>query len=66
MPLKDEEFQDHNDQRYDKHKKREAVDPVHVFHPLRAWLIRITLSDVEVLRYLFPDAHIAKLRSYRE
>jgi hypothetical protein len=48
---------DHNNDPDQKHKNGDAVDPVHVLHPLRAWRIRIPLLDVEIFLDLSPNSH---------
>jgi hypothetical protein len=40
-----------------ENKDGDAVDPVHIFHPLGMWRIRIPLLDVEILSHLPPNSH---------
>jgi hypothetical protein len=48
---------DQNDQPYQEHEYGNAVDPMHVSHPLRIRRIRIPLLDIEIFSYLSPDSH---------
>ena len=45
MPEKDH-FDDDNYQPGKKHKDRDAVDTMHVLHPLRIWLVWISFFNI--------------------
>lgn len=53
----------HNDQRCQEQQDRQAVDAMHVFHPLRIRRIGVPLFEVEVLCYLPPEAHNNNLKN---
>lgn len=46
-----------NDQRYQKHKYRYPVYPMHVPHPLRMRRVWVALFDIEIFRQLSQEAH---------
>ena len=48
---------DHNNDRDQKHENGNAIDPMHILHPLRMRCVRITLLDVEILPDLSPNSH---------
>ena len=48
MPEEDH-FNDYDNQGDKKHENRNAVDAMHVFHPLRMWLIGVSFFDIEIL-----------------
>lgn len=41
----------------EKDKNADAVDPVHIPDPFVFWPVGIFFAQVEIFRYLFPDAH---------
>jgi hypothetical protein len=57
MPFKENSFDGNHNQREQEHENGNAVDTVHVFHPLAVRCVRVTLFDVEIFCYLIPDAH---------
>jgi hypothetical protein len=52
---------DHNDDRNQEHKDGNAVDPMHVLHPLSMWRIRIPLLDIKIFLDLSPNSHSSKI-----
>jgi hypothetical protein len=62
MSFKKDQPDDHKDQPQQKHKNGDAVDPMHVFHPLRMWRIRVPLLDVEIFLDLSPNSHSIKYK----
>ena len=48
---------DHDDDGEKKKQNGNTVDPVHVFYPLRAFLRRIFLSQIEIFCNLAPYTH---------
>jgi hypothetical protein len=57
MTLKNKYPEDHNDQADKEHKEGNAVDPMHILHPLGMRCLRIPLFNVEIFAKLPPDAH---------
>jgi hypothetical protein len=57
MMMFEDRPKDHDKDRDQKHKDGNAVDPMHVLHPLSAWRIRIPLFDVEIFLDLSPNSH---------
>jgi hypothetical protein len=57
MVLKKKDPHDHKDQTQQENKDGEAVDPMHIPHPLSVRRIRIPFFDVEILAKLSPDSH---------
>jgi hypothetical protein len=55
--LKKKEPDDHKDQTQQENKDGDAVDPMHIPHPLRMRRIRVPLLNVEILGQLPPDSH---------
>jgi hypothetical protein len=53
---------DHDNDRHQKHKDGDTVDPMHVLHPLSAWRIRVPPLNVEIFLDLSPNSH--SLRNY--
>lgn len=56
------ESYNHNNDRHQEHKNRNAVDAVHIFHPGRLRFIGVAFAEVKVARQLVFDAHTTKLR----
>jgi hypothetical protein len=52
---------DHKDQSQEEHKNGDAVDAMHIPHPLSIRRIRVPLLDVEIFPYLSPDSHIRSI-----
>jgi hypothetical protein len=57
MFLENKDPQDQKDQPQQEHKNGDAVDPMHIPHPLGIRRIRIPFFDVEILSYLSPNSH---------
>jgi hypothetical protein len=58
MSFEKDQPDDHKDQSQQKHKNGDTVDPMHVFHPLSTWRIRIPLLDIKIFLELSPNSHI--------
>jgi len=48
MP-EENEFDDYYYECNKEHKYRDTVDAVHIFHPLRIWLVGVSFFDIEIL-----------------
>ena len=57
MMMLEDRPEDHDNDRDQKHKNGDAVDPVHVLHPLSPWRIRVPLLNVEIFLDLSPNSH---------
>ena len=55
--LANEQLYDDNDQRHQEHQDGNAVDAVHVLHPLCARRMGISFFDIEVFGNLSQNTH---------
>jgi hypothetical protein len=55
--LKKKDPHDHKDQTQQENKDGEAVDPMHIPHPLSVRRFRVPLFDVKIFAKLSPDSH---------
>jgi hypothetical protein len=57
MFFQNEQLKYYDDQCYDEHEEGDAINTMHVFHPLGMWSFRISFPDKEVLGQLSQNAH---------
>jgi hypothetical protein len=57
MFLENKQPQDQKNKPHEEHEDRNAIDPMHIPHPLRIRRIRIPLLNVKIFGYLPPDSH---------
>ena len=58
MSFKENIFDNNYNQREQEHENGNAIDAMHIFHPLAMWCVRVTFFYVEIFCYLIPDAHV--------
>ena len=53
-----QQFNSQNNQAKEENENADAVDAVHISNPFVFWPVWILFAQIEVFRYLFPDAHL--------
>lgn len=57
MPLKEDKLDQHSNHRCQEHKNRNAVDAMHVFHPLGIGRVGVFFFEIKILGDLSESTH---------